>query len=72
MLESLNNFILKVATFQPNLVVIGSLQMMDNFPFDLEIRSKKIQELKTFLMSLPKTLVHFEMASLVEEFFLRK
>ena len=73
MLESLSDFILEVVTFQPNLVVIGGLQMMDNFPFDLEIRSRKIQELKTFLMSLPKsTLVHFEMASLVEEFFLKE
>ena len=73
MLESLNDFILEVVTFQPNLVVIGGLQMMDNFPFDLKIRSRKIQELKTFLMSLPKsTLVHFEMASLVEEFFLKE
>ena len=73
MLESLDDFVLEVITFQPNLVVIGGLQMMDNFPFDLEIRSRKIQELKAFLLSLPpSTLVHFEMASLVEEFFLKE
>ena len=72
MLESLDDFVLEIITFQPNLVVIGGLQMMDNFPFDLEIRSRKIQELKAFLLSLPpSTLVHFEMASLVEEFFFK-
>lgn len=73
MLESLSDFISEVVTFKPNLVVIGGLQMMDNFPFDKTIRSRKLQELKTFLISLPKsTLVHFEMASLVEEFFLKE
>lgn len=73
MLESLSDFILEVTTFQPNLVVISGLQMMDNFPFDTKIRSRKIQELKAFLISLPKsTLVHFEMASLVEEFFIKE
>lgn len=73
MLESLSEFIMEVVTFQPNLVVISGLQMMDNFPFDIQIRSRKIQELKAFLVSLPKsTLVHFEMASLVEEYFLKE
>lgn len=73
MLESLSDFVMEVVSFQPNLVVIGGLQMMDNFPFDTKIRSRKIQELKAFLISLPKsTLVHFEMASLVEEFFLKE
>lgn len=73
MLESLSDFILEVVTFKPNLVVIGGLQMMDNFPFDTKIRSGKIQELKNFLMSLPEsTLVHFEMASIVEEYFLKE
>jgi len=73
MLESLSDFILEAVIFQPNLVVIGGLQMMDNFPFDTKIRSAKIQELKNFLMLLPKsTLVHFEMASLVEELFVKE
>jgi len=73
MMESLSDFIAEVVTFEPNLVVVSGLQMMDNFPFDQNIRSKKINEIKNFLISLPKsTLIHFEMASIVEEKFLKE
>ena len=72
-MESLSDFIAEVVTFKPNLVVVSALQMMDNFPFDQNVRSKKINEIKNFLISLPKsTLVHFEMASIVEEKFLKE
>ena len=73
MMESLSDFIAEVVTFKPNLVVVSGLQMMDNFPFELDIRSRKINELKNFLISLPlSTLIHFEMASIVEEKFLKE
>ncbi|KAA3675393.1 ADP-dependent glucokinase [Paragonimus westermani] len=56
----------------PDLVVIGGLQLMDNWGFRNvpDIRSARLAELGMFLCKLPsETLVHFEMASFVNQVF---
>ena len=72
LLESLDPFIEAVESYHPSLVVVGGLQMLDNFPFDLELRTTKLKQLQTLLSSLPpSTKVHFEMASFSEERFMK-
>ncbi|CAL1528501.1 unnamed protein product [Lymnaea stagnalis] len=67
-IEGMEDFIETVTSFKPALVVIGGLQMMDNFPYEnLEIRRSRLAKLKDFLKNLPKsTRVHFEMASFTD------
>ena len=68
MLESLDSFIESLESFQPELVVVSGLQMLDNFPLDKTIRSNKLRQLQQALSSLPASVkVHFEMASITEE-----
>ena len=68
MLETLDSFIESLASFRPSLVVVSGLQMLDNFPLDVSIRTAKLQQLQRALSSLhPSTKVHFEMASITEE-----
>ena len=72
MLETLDDFIHSFATFQPSLIVLSGLQMLDNFPLDVSIRTSKLRRLREALESLPaSTNVHFEMASITEERLLR-
>ena len=72
LLETLDPFIESVRSFNPSLVVIGGLQMLDNFPLDLDLRTKKLKRLQELLVSLPlSTKVHFEMASFSEERFMK-
>ncbi|GFS15232.1 ADP-dependent glucokinase [Elysia marginata] len=66
-LDGMEEFLDRVLTFKPSLLVIGGLQMMDNFPDDQGIRFARLEKLSTFLQTLPRsTLVHFEMASFTE------
>ncbi|XP_070577567.1 ADP-dependent glucokinase-like [Ptychodera flava] len=66
MLESLEDFKSKLPDFQPHLLVIGGLQMMDNFPSVK--RKERITELGDMLKNVPReTRIHFEMASFAEE-----
>ena len=66
-LGSLNQFAEQLKSFSPSLVVIGGLQMMDNYPFRDGERQALIKRLADALASLPEsTLVHFEMASLTD------
>lgn len=68
MLESLDSFSVLLEPFKASLVVIGGLQMLDNFPYEPEIRTKKLQQLAQMLRELPQaTKIHFEMASITEE-----
>lgn len=72
MLESLDGWEESVRHFAPSLVVVGGLQMLDNFPFNVSIRTEKLKELQRVLMAIPpSTKIHFEMASFSEESFLR-
>lgn len=73
MLESLNGFAGAIVNFKPDLVIIGGLQMMDNFYYDPKIRTERLKELGNLLESLPRsTKIHFEMASFTDEGFLKE
>lgn len=66
-LDGMEEFLDRVLTFKPSLLVIGGLQMMDNFPDDKGVRFARLEKLSKFLQTLPRsTLVHFEMASFTE------
>lgn len=73
MLDSLDDFIESLSSFQPSLVVVSGLQMLDNFPMDVSIRTNKLRRLQQALASLPSTTkIHFEMASITEERLLKE
>ncbi|XP_019935586.2 ADP-dependent glucokinase [Paralichthys olivaceus] len=67
-LASMEEFAEKLEDFQPDLVVVGGLQMMDSFPFQSGEREALLSRLADLLSSSsPQIGVHFEMASFVEE-----
>lgn len=67
-LASMEEFAEKLEDFRPDLVVVGGLQMMDNFPFQSGERDALLSRLADLLSSSsPPIGVHFEMASFVEE-----
>ncbi|XP_034432934.1 ADP-dependent glucokinase [Hippoglossus hippoglossus] len=67
-LASMEEFAEKLEDFQPDLVVVGGLQMMDNFPFQSGEREALLSRLAVLLSSSsPQIGIHFEMASFVEE-----
>lgn len=73
MLASMDAFAKALHRFHPSLVIIGGLQMLDNFHFDRDIRTEKIKRISKLLASLPPTTkIHFEMASFTEERLLRE
>ena len=68
LLETLDGFKESLLEFNPDLLVVGGLQLLDNFVFDPSIRIEKLKQLENLLRSLPKhTKIHFEMASFVEQ-----
>ncbi|XP_071765531.1 ADP-dependent glucokinase [Centroberyx gerrardi] len=67
-LASMEDFAEKLGDFNPDLLVVGGLQMMDSFPFQSGEREALLSRLATLLTSSsPRIGVHFEMASFVEE-----
>lgn len=67
MLNSLDSFISALHHFDPSLVIIGGLQMLDNFPLDPDLRTENMKKIAVLLSSLPpSTKIHFEMASFTE------
>ncbi|XP_068447564.1 ADP-dependent glucokinase [Clinocottus analis] len=67
-LDSMAEFAEKLNDFNPDLLVVGGLQMMDNFPFQEGERDALLSRLSDLLSSSsPLIGVHFEMASFVEE-----
>ncbi|XP_057683387.1 ADP-dependent glucokinase [Corythoichthys intestinalis] len=67
-LASMEEFTKKLKDFNPDLLVVGGLQMMDNFPFQSGERAALLSRLAEVLATSSPTLgVHFEMASFVEE-----
>ncbi|KAM8876038.1 ADP-dependent glucokinase [Synchiropus picturatus] len=67
-LASMEEFAKKLQNFEPDLLVVGGLQMMDNFPFHAGERATLLSRLADLLSSATPTIgVHFEMASFVEE-----
>lgn len=66
-IQSLENFEKKIVTVSPRLVVVGGLQMLDNFPFKEGDREYRMGALSGVLKNIPEaTLIHFEMASFAE------
>uniref|UniRef100_A0A1A8RXI1 ADP-dependent glucokinase 2 n=1 Tax=Nothobranchius rachovii TaxID=451742 RepID=A0A1A8RXI1_9TELE len=67
-LDSLEEFAKKLRDFRPDLIVVGGLQMMDNFPFLPGEREAVLSRLEGLLStSSPQIGIHFEMASFVDE-----
>ncbi|XP_036449553.1 ADP-dependent glucokinase [Colossoma macropomum] len=67
-LDSMEEFEMRLQSFKPDLLVVGGLQMMDNFPFKQGEREALLSRLAWILSSAsPQTSVHFEMASFVDE-----
>lgn len=53
--------------FNPDLLIVSGLQMMDNFPFQPGERVKRLLRVREQMISQPSTTrIHFEMASFVE------
>ncbi|XP_078504750.1 ADP-dependent glucokinase-like [Lissotriton helveticus] len=68
LIDSLEEFRLHLSSFRPDVLVIGGLQMMDNFPFEAGQRVARLKALQDLLISTDQsTGTHFEMASFVEE-----
>ncbi|XP_071963749.1 ADP-dependent glucokinase-like [Antedon mediterranea] len=67
-LESLEDFAAAVKTFNPAALVIGGLQMMDNYPFKEGVRKERLLLLQKMLADSPMSVRnHFEMASFTDE-----
>ncbi|XP_049874957.1 ADP-dependent glucokinase [Pectinophora gossypiella] len=70
LLSSLEKFGEYIPEFNPNLLVISGLQMMDNYPFKKDgrdLRAERLELVKQQIVSQPaSTLTHFEMASYVD------
>lgn len=67
-LDSMEEFAEKITDFQPDLLVVGGLQMMDSFPFQTGERDALLSRLNNLISSSSAKLgAHFEMASFVEE-----
>lgn len=73
LVSSLEKFSQVLPTFSPQLVVVGGLQMMDNFPFREGQRLERIVKIRDLMRSQSKdTLIHFEMASFVDSSLLKE
>ncbi|XP_061173538.1 uncharacterized protein LOC133182704 [Saccostrea echinata] len=72
-IETLEGLEAEIKTFKPAALVVGGLQMLDNFPFEDGERIRRITKLKNLLASTPrKTSIHFELASFTDEKLLRE
>jgi ADP-dependent glucokinase len=61
-LKSLDDLKAVTKAYDPDVVIIGGLHMLDNFPFKAGERAERLGELAKYLTTLPpKNLVHFEM-----------
>ncbi|XP_069464028.1 ADP-dependent glucokinase-like [Ambystoma mexicanum] len=67
-IDSLEEFRSQLPSFRPDVLIVGGLQMMDNFPFEAGQRAARLKALQDLLISTDaSTGTHFEMASFVEE-----
>lgn len=72
-IETLEGFEAEIKKFKPAALVVGGLQMLDNFPFEEGERMQRLLKLKNLLASTPKkTSIHFEMASFTDEELLKE
>jgi len=73
LVSSLEQFSSALPAFSPQLMVVGGLQMMDNFPFKEGERLERIVKIRDLMRSQSReTLIHFEMASFVDESLLEE
>lgn len=71
-LSSIEGFEDPLRLYKPDLLVIGGLQMMDNYPFKEGQRQDRLRKVRNQMSSQPiSTRVHFEMASFVDETLLQ-
>jgi len=67
LVSSLEKFSVELPQFQPDLLVVGGLQMMDNFPFREGERLARINLIRNQMAAMSSEVrVHFEMASFVD------
>ncbi|XP_026286281.1 ADP-dependent glucokinase-like [Frankliniella occidentalis] len=66
-LSSLEDFQAALEAFEPDLLVVGGLQMMDNFPFQKGVREARLKLVEEQMRKQStRTRVHFELASFAE------
>ena len=67
--SSLEDFGAMLNAFDPNLLLVSGLQMMDNFPFKEGERKSRLLRIQDQMkkQDFKKTRIHFEMASFVDE-----
>ena len=68
-MSSLEDFAEVLEDFNPDLLLVGGLQMMDNFPFKEGERLQRLLKIRDEMRKVDseRTRVHFEMASFVDE-----
>ncbi|XP_041468099.1 ADP-dependent glucokinase-like [Lytechinus variegatus] len=72
-LSGLEEFQEELKYFKPQVVVLGGLQMMDNFPFSEGEREARLEKQRAMILGLPSsTPVHLELASFAEEALLHQ
>lgn len=73
LVSSLEEFEAEVPGFLPDLLVVGGLQMMDNFPFKEGERLARILAIRRQMAAMPEEVrIHFEMASFVDSSLLEE
>ncbi|XP_037085596.1 ADP-dependent glucokinase-like [Pollicipes pollicipes] len=72
-ISALEDFGEALKKFDPDLLVVSGLQMMDNFPFEKGARPERLRLLRDQMRSQPaRTKIHFEMASFADTGLLRE
>ncbi|KAJ4451556.1 hypothetical protein ANN_03022, partial [Periplaneta americana] len=67
LVSSLEEFGNLLKQFNPNLLVVSGLQMMDNYPYSEGVREQRLTKIRDQMISQsPNTRIHFEMASFAE------
>lgn len=71
-LASFDYFVKKLDGYNPDLLVVGGLQMMDNFPMSQTSLLEQLEKVRDLMKNQPDNIpVHFEMASYSDESLLR-
>ncbi|KAJ8309330.1 hypothetical protein KUTeg_014204 [Tegillarca granosa] len=66
-IDTLEDLEKEIKDFKPSVLVVGGLQMMDNFPFKEGFRQERLAKLRNLLTSTPRTTkIHFELASFTD------
>ena len=66
-LRYIEPFSTAIKSFNPDLIIVSALQMLDNYPFQNNERDQRMKALQDFLESIDNMPVHFEMASFSEK-----